>query len=158
MAIILGHGSGKLTGITYDSAKVTAIINGKNYSGKADINGNYSISVPKYIKLNTVITIKASQYGVTKTVKRTVVSNRPPGSATYETNGRSLKMTVKNVHKGDYIKIKVGKKTYTKKIKKDQKKIKYTVKTKKLKRGTKVKITIFNIFKQELISKSFKIR
>ena len=154
----LKYGSGKLTGVTYNSAKVTAIINGKNYTGKADINGNYSISVPKYIKLNTGITIKASQYGVTKTVKRTVVSNRPPGSATYNTNGRSLKMTVKNVHKGDYIKIKVGKKTYTKKIKKDQKKIKYTVKTKKLKRGTKVKITIFNKFKQELISKSFKIK
>lgn len=154
----LKYGSGKLEGETYDNAKVTAVIKGKSYSGKANSSGYYTISVPKYIKIGTSITIKATQYGVTKTVKRKVVNNKPSGTLTYKVNGKTIKVTIKEIHKGDYIKLKVGKKTYTKRIKKDQKKLKYSVKTKKLKKGTKVKITVYNKFKQTLKVKAFKIR
>ena len=154
----LKYGSGKLTGTTYNNANVTATINGKTYSGKADSSGYYCLSVPKYIKINTGITIKASQYGTTKSVNRKVINNKPTGTLNYKVNEKNIKVTIKNIHKGDYIKLKVGKKTYTKKIHKDKKKLKYTVKTKKLKKGTKVKITVYNKFKQKLKSKTFKIR
>ena len=153
----LKYGSGKLTGRTYNYAKVTATIKGKTYSGKANSSGYYSISVPKYIRIKTGITIKISQYGITETIKRKVVKNNPSGTLTYKVNGKNIKVTVKNVHKGDYIKLKVGKKTYKKKFKKDYKKTKYTVKTQKLKKGTKVKIIVYNKFKQILKSKTITI-
>ena len=58
---------------------------------------------------------------------------------------------------GDIIKIKVGKKTYTKKVG-SKPKYKYTQKIKKQKKGTKIKVTVYNKFKQIRCTKTIKVK
>ncbi len=155
----LKYGSGKLTGVTYSNAKITATINGKTYSSNANSSGSYSINVPKYIKVNTPIIIKTTGYGVTKTYTRKVNNNNPGIKISSAKKGtKVVKLVLKNVHKGDYVKLKVGKKTYTKKIKKDKKQITLKIKTKKLKKGQKITARIFNVFKQKMNTKSKKVK
>lgn len=153
------YGVSKLTGITFNGAKIAATIRGKTYSAKANSSGYYSISIPKFIKINTPITIKTTQYGVTKTYTRKVLNNKPGITlASIKRSSTKATLTLKNVHKGDYVKLKVGKKTYTKKIKKDSKKITYKIKTMKQKKGQKVTATVYNKYKQKLSTKSKKIK
>ena len=58
---------------------------------------------------------------------------------------------------GDIIKIKVGKKTYTKKVG-SKPKYKYTQKIKKQKKGTRIKVTVYNKFKQIRCTKTIKVK
>lgn len=60
-------------------------------------------------------------------------------------NSKKMKVTIKNVYKGDKVTIKVGKnKTITKKIKKNKKSITYSIKFKKQTAGRKVVIKVFD--------------
>ncbi len=60
--------------------------------------------------------------------------------------------------KGDVIKVKVGKKTYTKKVKKNAKTFKFTQKISKQKKGTKIKATVLNKFKQVRDTVSIRVK
>jgi len=68
------------------------------------------------------------------------------------TNSTKTKITARYVAKGDCFKVKIGKKTYTKKIKKTVKKCTFTVKHKKASVGTKIKVTHYNKFNQKMDS------
>ena len=61
------------------------------------------------------------------------------------------------IGQGDIIKIKVGKKTYTKKVG-SKPKYKYTQKIKKQKKGTRIKVTVYNKFKQIRCTKTIKVK
>lgn len=155
----LKYGDSTLKGVTYDNAAVTATINGRTYSGKAGSSGSYSIKVPKYVKIGTSVTIRTTQYGFTETHARKVVNNKPSISLSSVKKGsKKVSVTVKKVHKGDYIKVKVGKKTYTKKVTKDYKEKTYQIKTKVQKKGQKVTVKVYNKYKQKLTSKSRKVK
>lgn len=71
---------------------------------------------------------------------------------------RKITITVKRPVKGDIIKIKAGKKTYTKKVKKTAKVLKFKKKVKKLKKGTKVKVTLYSKFKDIRAGDSVKVK
>ena len=57
---------------------------------------------------------------------------------------KTVKTRVKNVHKGDQLKIKIGKKTYTKKMTGDFRDKTFKIKVKKAKVGTKMSVWIVN--------------
>jgi hypothetical protein len=147
------YGSGKITGKTLHNASVTVTLKGKKYSGTANGAGNYTIKVPKYIKIGTKFTVKASAYGGTITRTRKVVTNNPTVLTT-KVFRKTKKMTVtlKNVHKGDYVAINVAGKKYKKKITKDAATKKYIIKLKSNKSfgGSKVKVVVYNKYKQKL--------
>lgn len=71
---------------------------------------------------------------------------------------KKIKIRVYNVYKGDYVKNVTGKKQYKKIIKKDSHKKNYKIKTKKLKKGQKIKVTTFNKFNQVLSKKTVKVK
>lgn len=156
----LQYGDETLKGITYPRSKVIAIIDGKEYTSNSDDSGNYSIKVPKYLKINTPIIINISRYGVIQSsFKKTIVNNNPQIKiSSVKKKSKKVVLTLKNVHKGDYIILTVGKKKYTKRIKKDTKKITYRIKTKKQKKGKKVTATLYNKYDQKLKNKVCKIR
>ena len=58
---------------------------------------------------------------------------------------------------GDVIKIKAGGKTYTKKVKANTSCFKFTQKIKKQKKGAKIKVTVYNKFKQVRIKRTVKV-
>ena len=153
------YGSGKLSGVTFDGAKVSAVINGKTYTSTANESGKYTVKIPKYIRINTPVTIKATQYGVTKAYTRHVVNNKPRVSLSLiAPSSKMAKVKLKNVHKGDCVKLKVGKKIYKKKIKRDKSSITLEFKTVKQKKGQKVTATVYNKYKQKLSAKTKKVR
>ena len=155
----LVYGSGLLQGITYSRAKVVASINGKSYTGYADANGAYRIKVPETIMIGTKIFISTTQYGATLKCTRTVVNNKPGIKlSSVKKSSKKITLTLSNVHKGDYVKIKAGKKTYTRKINKKSAKIKFKIKTKKLKKKQKVTVTVYNQYKQVLAVKQVKVK
>lgn len=149
-----------VTGETTPNAKISVFVGDidNEYSAKADKNGNFKVKIPKQKigteiivgavspdEFNTVKTIKIKQEATTLTIK-----NMYNGGSKVSGNVTKLK-------KGDYIKIKAGKKEYTVKIKKDAKKytINQTVPT--LHTGDKVTVTVYNAQKQKRTSLSTKV-
>lgn len=151
------YGSTALTGKTISGAKITVSYGGKKYTATANSSGQYSIKVPVK-KIGTAISFTVSWGGGKYSVSRKIIK---PGTSISTSkvyrSSKTIKVTAKNVHKGDKIVVKVGKKSYTKKIKKNAKKITYTQKIKKTKEGTTIKITAQNKFKQNVASKSVKV-
>ena len=147
----------KIKGHTLSGATVSAKISGKKYSTKANGSGNFSMKIP-VVKVGTKVNITVKCNNGTKTYSKKIAK---PGTSisvptVYRTT-KTIKVTAKKVHKGDTITIKVGKKSYTKKIKKDASKITYKQKIKRTKEGSKIKITVKNKFKQNVYTKSKKV-
>ncbi len=152
------YGSSYATGYTIKGASVTAVVAGKKYTAKANSSGKYSIKIP-IKKIGTEIKYTFSYGGGQYTISKKVV--KPGTTVAVPKVYRSTKkatITVKNVHKGDKVTIKVGKNTLNKTVKKDAKKVKYTIKLKKkCKEGNKISIAVKNKFKQSVASKSSKV-
>lgn len=149
-----------ITGETTPNAKMTVFIgdSDKSYTAKADNNGNFKVKIPKQKigteifvgavspdEFNTAQTITVKQQATTLTIKNMY------------NGGSKVSGSVTKLKKGDYIKIKAGKKEYTVKIKKDAKKytINQTVPT--LHTGDKVIVTVYNAQKQKRTSLSTKV-
>lgn len=153
------YGDKKVNGWTFRKAKVDIMINGKHYKGKADNDGYFSIKVPRYNRLGKKIRIKTSKYNVTKRYTKKVVSNKPKIKIKKVTTRSSkIKVIVKKAHKGDLVKIKIGKQSFKKKIKSNSRSIKITKKIKKQKHGAKITVRLLNKYKQKLASKNTKVR
>lgn len=148
---------GYIKGKTLSGAAISSKVGGKTYSVKANKSGKFSIKIP-IVKVGTKISITIKYNNGTKTYTRKIAK---PGvsisTPTIYRTTKTIKVTAKNVHKGDKISIKVGKKTYTKKIKKDATKVTYKQKIKKTKEGSKITITVKNKFKQTVYSGSKKV-
>ena len=153
------YGSKTIKGKTYAKASVTAKIAGKKYKAKAKKSGKYTIKIPvKKIGTKVKVTFKKGKEKCTFTKKivKPGVKIKTPSYVYRKTKKMKIKLT--NVHKGDIVYVKVGKKTYKKKIKKDKKSYSYKVNLPKRKKaGSKIKITVKNKFKQTLSSKKMKI-
>ena len=151
----LKYGDGYVKGKTFRSAKVTVSIKGKKYRGKASSKGKFSIKIPKYLKIGTNFTVIVEAYGKKKTKVRKIKANNPTISASvvYE-NSKTIKVTTKKVHKGDYVLIIVSGQKYKNTVNKDYEKKTFTIKlNKKATYGNqKLKIMVYNKYNQ-LINK-----
>lgn len=135
----------------------TKVYNAK-YTSSAD---EYRINIPVQWKIGTTFTIRCvswnSEY---ESYNINVLTGKVlrPYDVEYHYNyitssSKNVKIKVWNVHKGDRIKIKIGKKTYTKKISKNYSKKTFKVKIKKAKAGSKMTVWIVNKYNQSLVGK-----
>lgn len=116
-------GSVKITGKTTAKSKVTAKINGKNYKGKANKSGKYTIKI-KQAKVGTKIKVSVvtpEGYTGSKTVKvKLAYGYVSVPKYIYKTSSQ-VSVKVQKGQKGDKIKVNVGGKIYTKTLKKTKK-------------------------------------
>ena len=151
----LYYGDKSLYGKTVSAAKVTLHYGKKKYKTKSDGNGKFKFSKLPVKKVGTKFQIYVEKGNADTVIKGKVLNNEPYYWHYYlYRNQTTLRGYVKNVHKGDVIIAKIGKKTYKKKVKKDKKKLKYSFKVKKAKYGTKIKFIIKNKYNQKLTSYS----
>ena len=104
------------------------------------------------VRLGTPVRLHVEWRGASKDYTGKVVSRSNIKTYKIKKNSRKGKVLLYNVHAGDYLKIKVGKKyVKTVKIKADypKKTVKWTNK-KKMKKGAKVTYILYNKFKQKL--------
>ncbi|MBQ9531367.1 MAG: hypothetical protein IJR70_04780 [Eubacterium sp.] len=159
----LKYGDTVLKGETLDNASVKLKISGKTYKTKADSNGNYKFKNVKICKIGTEFKITFTSKGISYTKKGKVKKPKTPylWHYYYYKNQKKFHGYVKNVHKGDKVKITIGKKTYTKTIKKNasgKTKIKYSFKvTPNGNYGSKIKLKVVNKYNQTLRSYTSKI-
>ena len=110
-------------------------------------------------KLKTPVKVAINWAGASKSYTIKIASRSKVFAIRIKKNSRTAKYTVRKVHKGDYLKIKVGKKVVkTVKFKSNisEKTLKWTNK-KKMKKGTKVTYTLYNKFKQKLAGATRKV-
>ena len=94
---------------------------------------------------------------VTKTVKITD-TEASLNIGNVKSNSGKLVVTLKSAKKGDVIKIKAGNNKYSKKVSKNKATFKYTQKIKKLKKGTKINISVYNKFGQLRLKETVKVK
>lgn len=117
--------------------EVYALIGTKKYTGKISGASGFSINYPKQ-KIGSKFRIfvkDASGYYYSKQI---TIKNRPPKIKLDNITSNSTKVTGKTTANAT-VKIKIGKKTYTKKAKANGK---FSIKIKKAKAGTKVTISV----------------
>ena len=146
------YGDFKVDGETLPGTSVTMKVGKKTYKCKADSDGEFSKKIAS-CKHGTKVKITLKARGYTAKLTRKVVKDK----RTKITNGdiavgsRKIKGKVAYAHKGDVIKIKIGKKTYKKRITKNSKSYSYTIKLKKkkgLKFGKKYTVAVYNKYGQ----------
>ena len=153
------YGSTKITGSAPVGVTVNIKIGKRKYKVKANSKGKYTVKKLPVLKIGTKVYYSSSYRGGSAKVTKKIVK---PGvgikySRIYRKT-KKVKITLTNVHKGDKVQLKIGKKKYSKKIKKDAKTFKYTVKIKKKKKaGTKITITVKNKFKQTMKTQKGKV-
>lgn len=137
---------------------VTIKSGGKKYKKKANKEGMAKIKVP-IKKKGTQYTVETAINGGVGILKGKVYSDTwIKAFSTVYRGSKKVVVRVENAHKGDYIIVKIGKKTYKKKIKKDAKNKKYTIKIKKKKKaGSKYQVIVYNKFKQKLDQEKDKV-
>ena len=69
-----------------------------------------------------------------------------------------MTITLNNAKEGDVIKVKAGKKKYTKKVTSDADTFTYKQKIKKQKKKAKIKVTVYNQFNQVRCKKTVKVK
>lgn len=122
--------------------------------------GDYAISVKgKKIKVGQSIKVVFTRGNYSKTQIIKVKSNTKAWTSRLYYGNKKITIKAKNLHKGDKIRVKIGKKTYTYKIKKNYKSYKSTKKIKKhlTKYGNKYTIKVYNKYGQKISSKSQKM-
>ena len=153
------YGTTKLKIGTWPNSDITCVIGADTYKVKSDKDGIAFVSLKKMYKINTKIryTVTNSGYSASKTWNFY--------NYTYIDKAAAKKKTVKvkfyNIHKGDVLKLKYGKKTYTKKVTKNYNN-KYKVVAFRLKTRVKPKKTftvkVSNKYKQPMYKVKFKTR
>ena len=143
-----------------DGAVVTARIDQKKYTGKVSA-GKFSIKVPGYPKINAAISVSCPAKSGTETEKAKVMRWDSKYYQVFPDYifAKSTKVTGKiyNAHKGDILRVKIGKKTFKTTIRSDKREQKFTVKIKKSAAGSKVTLTFMNRHKQKLSVTSAKV-
>ena len=147
------YGCRTISGSTKEGTTVSVIINNKTYScvaGSEDMITNFSIGIP----LVRIGTLTVSFVNGNETCTRNV---KVVKDSEIETTGWVLKNSTKvpvlvtNAHKGDIVKVTIGKKVYKKKITKNKAKLKLKFKIKKPGRyKLRMKTVLYNKFGQVL--------
>ena len=148
------YGNTKVTGVSMPYATVKLRLAGKTYSAKANSKGKFSVKLSLFKKIGTKIKYTVSCGGGTYVVNKKIVK---PKTEVYEIQditkkSKKIWVTVHNVHKGDIIKVRIGKKTYKYKVKANAKKVKPKFKIKKSKAGKTITVKAYNRFNQKLDS------
>ena len=154
----LRYGSHYATGYTAKGAKVTVLVGGKKYTAKANSKGRYAVKIPVK-KIGTTVKIGVSYGGGKYTFSKKIAK---PGSSVAVSrvyrSSRKATVAVKKLHQGDRVIVKIGNDTYTKSIRKDVKKLSYTVAFKRTySEGSVVSVTIKNKYKQNVAAKNSKV-
>jgi hypothetical protein len=121
------------------------------------------LTVPIYApKLNTkipvVFTMPGTGYKRTNYLESTEYDNTGIYVTKVKKKSKKVVVDVYQARIGNYLKIKVGKKTYTKKFKKNSRYIKVTQKIKKQKKGAKICVTFYNKYNQVLDRANLKVK
>lgn len=151
--------STKVTGYTVDYSSVTIKVGKKEYTVKADDEGEFSVKISKQ-KPNTKIKISVvtpNNHTQTKTVKVNKVKGTITCSNTIIRTTKTLKIKVTKASKGDKIKIKIGSKTYTKKIKNNKKTQTIKINVKNISAGQKVNLYLYDKYGNKKASGSDKV-
>ncbi len=149
------------TDIKIVAYKGTASEPGNETTYPASISGSsYQISLPDYWSIGTPFTVRCTSRNSYNQTDNAVVEYdtiKAPEDVwltywdiTYKS--KKIKVRLENVHSGDILKIKVGKKTYKKKIKADTADITYRIKIKKPTAGKKITFWVVNKYNQVLVS------
>ena len=158
-AIQYGSTSLKVCGREGDAVDLSFA--GKEWSETIPASGTVTFKGIPVVKTGTSGTITFTKNGNGDKVVRTVKVADTKAAIKMNKLKKSTKkvtITCRNVKAGDYIRVRAGKKTYTKKIKKDLYSFRYRIKGLKLKKGAKVKVTLYNRFKQVRRSKTAKVK
>lgn len=136
----------QVKGTTAAGSSVTVKVGSKTYRGKSNSKGAFSIKI-KSKKAGTKVTVSVLSpegYSVTKTKKIEKTYGYPELLSYVYRTSTKVKIKVTGGNKGDKLKVKIGKKTYTKKLSKNTRKQKFTMKIKKAAAGTTVKIILYD--------------
>ena len=147
----INYGEKKLKFHTIPNQKITLKLGGKKRNTKASSKGIVIVNVP-ICKIGTKFTLSLPYNGgvFKKSGKVKSISQISSVSRIYR---KSKKVTIKvrNAHKGDVVKVKIGKKTISKKIGNSKKINKLTLKLpRKKKAGKTVKVYLYNKYKQKM--------
>ena len=147
------YGSKKLEVGGPPYASYSIVIGNDTYSGTFSREGWASIVLNSIYKLNAKVTYNILSGGVTSTWDEKIVNGTDVEKVKVLKGRKKIKVKLENPHKGDVLKLKYAKKTYTLKIKKDYdgKKHTWTMKLKKkMKANSKFSFSIKNKYKQTL--------
>ncbi len=138
----------KVQGRTVANSNITVKVGNKTYRGKANNNGEFSIKI-KSKKAGTKVSVSVvSPEGYTNQTTKKIEKTfgyTELSKYVYRTS-TTAKIIVYGGNKGDKLKIKIGSKTYTKKIKKNKKKQIVSVKIRKASAGTNIKMLLYDKF------------
>ena len=142
-------GKGSITGTTLPGAVVSTVIGGRKYKTVVGNSGYFYLRIP-VAKVGTVyrLTFSYRKGSFSRNVKVL-----PYGSFSWSyiySSTKTVKVTAHNVHAGDKLVLKIGKKKYTKKIKKNASKKTIKFKIKKGSLGKTVSLTLYNKYGQLL--------
>jgi hypothetical protein len=136
--------------------KITVKCGKKKIKTKADAQGNFKFKLKQEYKIGTKGWIKYKSNGVTFTDKLKVSKwskiSHKPGFCKSSGGKTKIGFKVKNLHKGDIIKVAVKNKVYTQVIKNPKVKTVY-VQAGKAKRSTMFKVTLLNKYLQKMVVK-----
>ena len=156
----VGYGDKKLIVRAPYGAKAKLFVDGKSYGTQtAGYSSRIDFSADFLKKLKTPVKVAINWADASKSYTIKIASRSKVFAIRIKKNSRTAKYTVRKVHKGDYLKIKVGKKVVkTVKFKSNisEKTLKWTNK-KKMKKGTKVTYTLYNTYKQKLAGATRKV-
>lgn len=138
----------KVQGTTTAKSKVTIKIGNKTYKGVANKYGEFSIKINSTNIGTKIVVNVVTPKGYTNS--KSVKTKRSNGYAelssyVFRTSTKAT-LKIKNGNKGDKLKIKIGSKTYTKRLKSDKKKQNITFNIKKASAGSKINITLYDKF------------
>lgn len=158
-----------VSGLTLPGTTVSAVVAGRTYSTTTSTSSTvyemnegspFTLRIPT-VKIGSIIAITVKYHGgyivrKLKVVKPVDAYGWLPNYV-YR-NSKKMKVEAECVHAGDTVIVKIGKKTYKKKIIKNAKKIVYVQKIKKPKKwGKKITITVKNKFNQTVSYETDKV-
>jgi len=138
----------RLTGKTVAKSSITVKIGKKKYKGKAKSNGKFSIKIKTYrAGTKCKISIETPEgYYTSKNIRVSKVYGYAELSSEIYKSSTKAKLKIVGGRKGDKIKLKIGSKTYTKKVTSNKNYQKASLKIKKHAAGSKIKITLTDKF------------
>ena len=155
------YGNTRLTAHARSGDKAVLKVKGKTYTKTVPASGKAVFNMPllRPETEGSVVFYKKGYSNVSVKLGFEVADDfAQVDIAKVKKGAKKITVTVKWPVKGDKIKIKVGKKTYTKKVSKTAKVLKFKKKVKKLKKGTKVRVLLYSKFKTLRAGDSTKVK
>ena len=157
----LQYGTTSLTARALEGDTITLNFAGKEQTEIVPESGEVTFVELPLCKTGTEGTITFKRNGQDLSETKTVtVKDTKASLKISKVTKKTKKMTIalNNAKAGDVIKVKAGKKKYTKKVTSDADTFKYKQKIKKQKKKAKIKVTVYNQFNQVRCKKTVKVK